>query len=122
MTMKTGTRFVSIVTSLAIIMALTLMQPATLERARAASGARVDPALSGFLSAKAPGTETAVVISYSHKPNAIDLTRLQTAGILKGYVCKELPMVIADMNLAQLALVRNQSGVRSIWANHLMST
>ena len=118
--MKTGTRFVSIITSLAIIMAITLVQPTGIVRVRAASGAKVDPALTGFLSTKAPGTETAVVISYSHKPNATDLTRLQTAGIMKGYVCKELPMVIADMNLAQLSLVRGQSGVRSIWANHLM--
>ncbi len=119
--MKTGTRFVSVLTSVAIIMAVTLVQPANLVRVRAASGAKVDPALTSFLSLKAPGTETAVVISYSHKPNATDLLRLQSAGIMKGYVCKELPMVIADMNLAQLSLVRGQSGVRSIWANHMMT-
>jgi serine protease AprX len=119
--MKRGTQFVSVGTSLAIILTMICLQPAKLVRVRAATGAKVDPALTGFLAGKTPGTETAVVISYSHKPNATDLTRLQTAGIFKGYVCKELPMVIADMNLAQLSLVRSQSGVRSIWANHLMT-
>jgi serine protease AprX len=115
-------RFISITTALAIILAVTLTQPSNAVQVRAATGAKIDPVLTGFLSSKTPGTETAVVISYSHKPNATDLTRLQTAGIMKGYVCRELPMVIADMNLTQLSLVRNQSGVRSIWANHLMQT
>ena len=75
-----------------------------------------------FLSAKAPGAKTAVVISYGSQPTAANFAALQSAGITKGFVCQQLPMVIADMNLAQLALVRGQSGVKSIWANRMMKT
>ena len=115
--MKRGMRFVGVLTALAIVMATTFVRPAQMSVGLpAASGAKVDPALTGFLSAKAPGTETAVVISYSHQPTALDFSRLQSAGIFKGYVCQQLPMVIADMNLTQLGLVRAQSGVKSIWA------
>jgi len=88
----------------------------------AASTAKVDPNLTSFLSVKARGTKTAVVISYDHRPSALDFSRLQSVGIMKAFVCRELPMVITDINLAQLALVRGQSGVKSIWANRLMKT
>jgi serine protease AprX len=121
--MKRGMRFVGVLTALAIVMATTFVRPAQMSVGLpAASGAKVDPALTGFLSGKAPGTKTAVVISYSHQPTALDFSRLQSAGIFKGYVCQQLPMVIADMNLTQLGLVRAQSGVKSIWANRMMKS
>ena len=121
--MKRGGRFIGVLTALAIVITTTLITPAQMTVGLpAATGARVDPALSGFLSAKALGTETAVVITYDHQPNGSDFSRLQSAGIMKGYVCQQLPMVIADMNAAQLALVRGQSGVKSIWANRMMKS
>jgi serine protease AprX len=121
--MKRGMRFIGVLTALAIVMTTTLVRPARMAAGLpAATGAKVDPLLTSFLSAKAPGTRTPVVISYSHQPNAGDFSRLQSAGIMKGYVCQQLPMVIADMNIAQLAQVRLQSGVKSIWANRMMKS
>ncbi len=85
-------------------------------------GAKVDPLLTSYLLTKAPGFKTAVVISYDHRPGGLDFGQLQLAGITKAYVCQQLPMVIADLSLTQLAQVRKQSGVRSIWANRVMQS
>src|SRR5581483_7712513 len=49
-----------------------------------------------------------------------DLLKLQSIGIANGYKLSQLPMVIANLNAAQLASVRNFSGVQSIWANRVM--
>jgi serine protease AprX len=86
------------------------------------SSAKVDSRLQSFLSARPLGSTAPVVISYSHRPGAADLNRLRTAGIAKGFVLNQLPMVIADMTLAQLALVRSQPGVVSIWGNRILKT
>ena len=83
-------------------------------------GAKVDPLLTQYLAANVPGMKTAVVISYNRQPTSTDFAALQAAGITRGYVCQQLPMVIADMNLTQLGLVRRQSGVKSIWANRVL--
>ena len=61
-----------------------------------------------------------VVITYKAMPSASDLNRLQLAGITKGIKMRELPMIIAPMNAAQLASVKTQPGVKSIWANRIM--
>lgn len=84
------------------------------------SGARVDPLLVSLLSKSAAGTSVPVVITYQSTPLKSELDRLRVAGIRKGFALRELPMVIAPMNAAQLGLVQKQPGVRSIWANRIM--
>src|SRR6185295_18754461 len=82
---------------------------------------KVDPLLVSFLQTGA-GAHLPVVVTYSRQPGATEVLRLQQAGIMKGFVMQQLPMIICDMNLAQLTLVRSQAGVKSIWANRLMKT
>lgn len=86
----------------------------------AASGAKVDPLITSFLSTRPAGATMPVVITYAERPGAGELVRLRLSGITKGFATRELPMVIADMNLAQLSAVRKQPGVVSIWANRIM--
>jgi serine protease AprX len=86
------------------------------------SAARVDSRLQSFLSGRPLGSTAPVIISYNHRPTATEINRLRTAGIRKGFVLNQLPMVIVDMTLAQLALVRNQPGVISIWGNRILKT
>ncbi|HJQ27534.1 MAG TPA: S8 family serine peptidase [Blastocatellia bacterium] len=81
--------------------------------------AKVDPKLVTFFNTHL-NAKTPVVITYDHKPTATDFARLQSLGISKGFACQKLPMVIADMNAAQLAGLQTQAGVRSVWANRLM--
>jgi serine protease AprX len=100
-----------------LVIALTL-QPTT--RVDAASGAKVDPLITSFLSTRPAGATMPVVITYTERPSAGALLRLRLAGIKKGFAMRELPMVIADMNLTQLSSVRTQPGVVSIWANRIM--
>jgi serine protease AprX len=88
----------------------------------AISTASVDSQLRQFYMTHAPGTTIPVVITYKQKPGAAELSRLQLAGITKGFATRELPMVIADMNLTQLSAVSKQSGVVSIYGNRLLKT
>ena len=122
--MKRATTLMTILAVTAILVSAIATRPALMAGSLvpATSGAKVDPLLTNYLSAKAPGTRTAVVISYGSQPSAANLAALQSVGILKGYVLQQLPMVIADMTSAQLALVRKQSGVKSIWANRTLKT
>jgi serine protease AprX len=83
--------------------------------------AKVDPLLTQFLNARI-SAHLPVVVTYNQAPGAADFTRLQQLGIKKAFVMRQLPMVVCDMNLAQLTVVRSQTGVRSIWANRLMKT
>jgi serine protease AprX len=87
----------------------------------ATSGAKVDSAILNHFSLRGGTKPIPVVITYSSMPSSSELNRLRTAGILKGIMLRELPMVIAPMNAAQLATVRKQPGVRSIWANRIMT-
>jgi serine protease AprX len=84
-----------------------------------APGIKVDPLLLQFLNSKL-NAHMPVVIAYKQHPGAGEFAQLQSAGIKKAFVTHELPMVICDLNLAQLAAVRTQPGVRSIWANRVM--
>lgn len=84
------------------------------------SAAKVDPLLSSFLGSSAAGTQVPVVISYNSMPKQAELEKLQSIGINKGFALRELPMVIAPLNAAQLAAVQTQPGVRSITANRVM--
>ncbi|HEX8888279.1 MAG TPA: S8 family serine peptidase [Pyrinomonadaceae bacterium] len=87
----------------------------------ATQSAKVDPMLVKYFSLNA-GVTAPVVITYAAKPSATDFSRLQSVGIKKGFALRELPIVIAPMNALQLAAVKSQPGVRSIWANRIMKT
>jgi len=76
--------------------------------------AKVDPKLLTFVNTHV-NAKTPVVITYDHRPTATDFGKLQSLGINKGFACQRLPMVIADMNAAQLAGLQTQAGVRSVW-------
>jgi serine protease AprX len=88
----------------------------------ALSGAKVDPLLVSHLSTSASGVFAPAVITYQRMPAKTELDRLRSVGIRKGFALKELPMVIVPMNAVQLAAVRTQPGVRSIWGNRIMKT
>lgn len=81
--------------------------------------AKVDPKLITYLNAHL-NARTPVVITYDHTPGANDFNQLRSIGISKGFACQRLPMVIADINIVQLAALKTRTGVRSIWANRLM--
>ncbi|MEN3335066.1 MAG: serine protease AprX [Blastocatellia bacterium] len=81
--------------------------------------AKVDPKLITYFNTHL-NARTPVVITYDHTPGATDFNQLKNIGITKGFACRRLPMVIADMNAVQLAALKTRAGVRSIWANRLM--
>jgi serine protease AprX len=85
--------------------------------ASAAAAVKIDPQLAQLLTQRATAP---AVITYDRKPGAAELSRLQLAGITKGFATRELPMVIADLSAAQLAAVSRQPGVVSIYSNRLM--
>ena len=85
-----------------------------------AYNAKVDPLIVNHFNLRDGLKPIPVVITYKAMPSATDLNRLQLAGITKGIKMRELPIVIAPMNAAQLASVRTHSGVKSIWANRIM--
>jgi serine protease AprX len=86
----------------------------------AASTVKVDSQLTQFFSTHAAGAVVPVVVTYKQKPGASEFSRLQLAGIAKGFAARELPMVICDMSAAQLNLVSRQPGVVSIYSNRLL--
>ncbi|HWT01545.1 MAG TPA: S8 family serine peptidase [Pyrinomonadaceae bacterium] len=88
----------------------------------AAGGARVDPLLVKYFATSAAGATAPAVITYRSRPAAADFTRLQSIGIKGGFALKELPMVIARLNAAQLSVLQTQPGVRSVYANRIMKT
>src|SRR5688500_7981466 len=85
-----------------------------------ASNAKVDPLIVNHFNLRGGVKPIPVVITYKAMPSSTDLNRLQLAGITKGIKLRELPIVIAPMNATQLASVRTQPGVKSIWANRIM--
>lgn len=87
--------------------------------ASAATTVKIDSQLARLLTQRAT---VPVIITYNKKPGAAELSRLQLAGITKGFATRELPMVIADMSAAQLAAVSRQPGVVSIYSNRLLKT
>jgi serine protease AprX len=90
--------------------------------ASAAPAVKIDSQLTRFFATHAAGATVPVIITYSKKPGAAEFSRLQLAGINKGFAMRELPMVVADMSAVQLAAVSRQSGVVSIYSNHLLKT
>src|SRR5215207_5565488 len=88
--------------------------------ASAATAVKIDSQLTRFFATHAPGATTPVIITYGRKPGATEFSRLQLAGVKKGFATRELPMVIADMNATQLTAVKGQPGVVSIYSNRLL--
>src|SRR5687767_10715187 len=84
------------------------------------SGVLIDPQLESSFEGFLPAQTQPVVITYSQPPSSSEFGRLMSAGVTKGFVLTTLPMVIADMNSAQFAQVRNHPGVKSIWSNEVM--
>lgn len=85
----------------------------------AAPAVKIDPQLTRLLTQRAT---VPAIITYKQKPGAAEFSRLQLAGITKGFATRELPMVIADLSAVQLAAVSRQPGVASIYSNRLMKT
>ena len=92
------------------------------DRASAATSVKIDSQLTRFFATHAAGATVPAVITYARKPGAAELSRLQLAGINKGFATRELPMVIADLSALQLAAVSRQPGVVSVYSNRLMKT
>jgi serine protease AprX len=85
----------------------------------AAPAVKIDPQLTRLLTQR---VTVPAIITYKQKPGAAEFSRLQLAGITRGFATRELPMVIADLSAAQLAAVSRQPGVASIYSNRLMKT
>src|ERR1043165_7542258 len=106
-----------------LITAVFILALATLPHNRtttAATSVKIDSQLTQFFAAHAPGATVPVVITYRQKPGAAELSRLQLAGITKGFATRELLMVICDMSAAQLGAVKTQPGVVSIYSHRLL--
>ncbi|MDT7689014.1 MAG: serine protease AprX [Acidobacteriota bacterium] len=88
----------------------------------AASAVKIDSQLTRFFTTHAVGSTVPVVVTYKQKPGAAEFSRLQLAGINKGFATRELPMVICDMSAVQLGAVSRQPGVVSVYSNHLLKT
>lgn len=113
--------------ALVIALVITLAQLAGHESAAQLVGsnppptsAQVDPLIVNHFNLRGGAQPIPVVITYRSMPTSSDLNRLLLAGITKGIKLRELPIVIAPMNATQLAAVKTQPGVRSIWANRIM--
>jgi len=107
------------ITISAFVLALAFHANITITRV-AASGSHVDPMLQTLFAERQLGAIVPAVITYNHAPGALDFGRLQSAGIKKGFALRALPMVIVDLSATELAVVRSQPGVVSVWANRVM--
>ncbi|HST54179.1 MAG TPA: S8 family serine peptidase [Pyrinomonadaceae bacterium] len=106
-----------------LITAVFVLCLATLPRAgqtSATTSVRVDSQLKQFFATHATQATVPVVITYKQKPGPSEFSRLQLAGITKGFAARELPMIICDMNAAQLLSASRQPGVVSIYSNRLL--
>ena len=90
--------------------------------AAAATAVKIDSQLTRFFATHAAGATVPAVITYARQPGAAEFSRLQLAGITKGFATRELPMVIADVSALQLAAVSRQPGVVSVYSNRLLKT
>jgi serine protease AprX len=111
---------ITLLLALALVLGLaTLPDPKGGATVSAAAAVKIDSQLTRLLAQRAT---VPVIITYGKKPGAAEFSRLQLAGITKGFATRELPMVIADMSAVQLAAVSRQPGVVSIYSNRLMKT
>src|ERR1700749_170773 len=87
-----------------LITAVFVLGLATLPHAgqtSATTSVRVDSQLKQFFATHATHATVPVVITYKQKPGPSEFSRLQLAGITKGFAARELPMVICDMSAGQ---------------------
>ena len=77
----------------------------------------VDPLVRSEIAARG---STTVVLTYRQKPGTLALARLNTLGISRGWTFRALPMVVANVNAAQLQGLSADAGIRSIYANRVM--
>ena len=69
--------------------------------------------------ADAPLSFQPVVITFDHKPTSADFLMLKSLGITGGRYTRELPIVLTKINRTQFDALRQKSGIRSIYANHI---
>lgn len=111
----------ALIISAVVVMAFMIRTNDTVKSAPSAPPAvKIDPLLVSYLASHGPTAKMPVVVTYSNRPGTAELNRLRSVGILKGFALRELPMVIADMNLVQANAVKSQPGVSSVWANRVM--
>jgi serine protease AprX len=118
----TTTLRASLLVALVLVLGLATLPDGTGGGASAATAVKIDSQLTRFFATHPAGATVPVIITYSRKPGASEFSRLQLAGITKGFATRELPMVIADMSAVQLASVSRQPGVVSVYANRLLKT
>lgn len=117
--MKTTLR-IALLLALALLLGLATLPGRTGgANVSAAPAVKIDPQLTRLLTQR---VTVPAIITYKQKPGAAEFSRLQLAGIMKGFAMRELPMVIADLSALQLAAVSRQPGVASIYSNRLMKT
>lgn len=80
----------------------------------ASAAPTVDPQLASRLSA-APLTPAPAVITFDSHPDPADLLALHTLGMTGGIVLNELPMVLTQLNAAQLDALDGRSDIVSIY-------
>lgn len=78
---------------------------------------KVDPRLAAAVAAS-PSAPQGAVITYQVKPGAPEFGRLSAAGVVNGATLRELPMVLTTINASQLAAIKMQPGIVSIYGNH----
>ena len=117
----TTTLRASLLVALVLVLGLATL-PDRAGGASAAAAVKIDSQLTRFFATHAPGATLPVVITYKQKPGASEFSRLQLAGVTRGFATRELPMVIADVSALQLAAVSRQPGVVSVYSNRLLKT
>jgi len=60
-----------------------------------------------------------VVITFDHRPTNADFLMLKALGITGGRYTRELPIVLTKINKTQFDALRQKSGIRSLYANHI---
>lgn len=63
---------------------------------------------------------TPVIITYNHRPAALDFVRLRALGIRGGVYLDQLPMVLTAVNRTQFNALAARSDIRSLYANNKM--
>ena len=86
-----------------------------------AAAVTVDSLLSGRIAAS-PLSLTQVVITFDHAPTNSDILMLRALGITGGYRLQELPIVLTAINKSQYEVLKNRSGVVSLYANRNFRT
>lgn len=87
-------------------------------QASALAAVSVDRLLNQQINA-APLSLTPVVITFKQKPANAEFQMLKSLGITGGIALNELPMVLTKINQVQFNALKQNSGIVSLYANHL---